>query len=244
MILVDERIGSKHMAAMIPDSELSHLDAGDACWCASDGTMVGAEVKRLGDAISCMYDGRLADEQIPKMTAIYDVKYLIIEGSYRPEPGTGVLQQWREFDSSKETKCGRWTDCQQGRRRLMFSSFTSWLTSMECLGGLRLRHTLSSEMTASLLRSLHDWWQREGHSSFDVMHEFQGDGAALTRPQLLMRIAAQFPGIGWVKSAAVARHFKSLEAMVNAGANDWVKIDGIGRTIARRVREAITNDTE
>lgn len=240
MILIDDRIGSKHLQLLIPGSELTRLEAGDACWSGADGTLVGVEVKRLSDAVACMFTGRLADEQVPKLRSSYDVVYLVIEGVYRPCPQSGVLQSWQEFPSGKETKCGRWTDAtSHGRQRLMFSSFVSWMSSIEILGGLRVRNTVSPESTAALLSSMYSWWQRDlgEHRSFDVMHE--GNGAAMTRPQLVRRMAALLPGIGWVKSAAVERRFKTPDRMVNSDRGEWMEIDGIGPTIADRVVRAL-----
>ena len=242
-IVIDDRIGSKHLVELIADSELSHLDAGDACWVGNDGSLVGVEIKRVSDAVSCMFSGRLADHQLPLMTKLYDYRYLVIEGQYRPCPASGVMQRWLEFDSQKEVKCGKWVDAQCGRQRLMFSSFESWLCSMEILGGVRVRNTNSTLQTAALLVALYNWWQRESgsHKSFDVMHQHEGNGAALTRPAMLRRMAALLPGIGWIKSAAVAKHFGSVERMVNAPPSEWMEIEGIGKGIARNVTEAIVN---
>lgn len=204
MILVDSRVGSKHLAPLIRNSELTQLDSADAAFSTVDGRLVGVEVKKVNDAVQCMYTGRLADDQIPKMRATYDVCYLVVEGVYRPEPGTGVLQLWREFDSTKPVKCGQWYDVQSGRKRLMFSAFESWLSTISTLGGVSVRNTSSVDTTAALLSVLYNWWQRGDHRSFDAMHWSEGDSAVLSRPTMLRRMVALLPHIGWIRSAVLA----------------------------------------
>ena len=226
MILIDSRVGSKHLAPLIRNSELTQLDSADAAFSTVDGRLVGVEVKKVNDAVQCLYTGRLADEQIPKMRAQYDVCYLVIEGVYRPELESGVLQLWREFDSSKPVKCGQWHDVTSGRKRLMYQAFEMWLTSIERMGGVSLRVTPNSAATASLLTSLYNWWQRDDHASFSVMHSSEGSGGAtLSRPSMLRRMLALLPHVAWERSAELQRRIGSVQFRRKDGepmcAEDW-----------------------
>lgn len=238
-ILIDSRIGSKHLAPLIRNSELTQLDSADAAFSTVDGRLVGVEVKKVNDAVQCLYTGRLADEQIPKMRAQYDVCYLVIEGTYRPDPESGVLQLWREFDSSKDVKCGRWQDVTSGRKRLMYSAFESWLSTMETLGGVKVKSSTSSEGTAALLVSLYNWWQRSTHQSFDVMHSAEGVGATLSRPTMLRRMLALLPHVGWERSAVLAKRVGGVQFIRKGGRpmgpSDWA----IPREIAAKSAEDI-----
>lgn len=214
---------------------LTQLDSADVAWTGAGGVTVGAELKRVPDAVNCMFSGRLADHQLPLMRQQYDECYLIVEGLWRGEPGSGVLQQYR----GELGRWGKWVDATSGQKRLMYTTFESWLSSMEILGGVRVRWSPSPETTADLLRCLHNWWQRDRHHTFQTLHKPAGDQASLVRPSMLRRIAAELPQIGWERSAAVATHFGTLDRMANASEADWMAIEGIGKGIAAKVVRAI-----
>ena len=233
MILLDDRVGSVHYAEYLGERcTIIRLESADAAF-AGNGHTVGVEIKRVPDAVNCLYSGRLADAQIPLMRQQYDVCYLVIEGLYQPDTA-GVLQQYK----GGLGKWGHWHDARSGSKRLMYSQFEQWLSTLEVEGGVRVRHTLTPWSTANLLLALENWWSRGGHKSFHVMHN-GSDTASLTRPNMLRRIAAELPLIGWERSAAVAQHFKSVEAMVEATEAEWREIDGIGKGIAKAVVEAL-----
>jgi ERCC4-type nuclease len=247
VILLDDRGGSttreskSHyptlLASLIPGAILTRLDSADVAFTGTRGITVGIELKRVTDALSCMYSGRLADLQLPTMAQAYDIRYLIVEELYRAEPNTGVLQRYQ----GKLGQWGRWTDAIAGRNRVMYSAFEMWLHTLSEQGGARLEKTADIEGTASLIQALYCWWQREEHASYNVMHLSQGDTAALSRPTVMRRIAAQLPHIGWKRSEVVAKRFRSVAEMAAATEEDWKSIDGIGDGIAKSVVEAINN---
>lgn len=251
LILIDDRGGATRVSAsdhyptrlqsLVPGSELTRLESGDVAFSGVNGITIGIELKKVQDALSCIFSSRLADTQLPLMAQVYDVRYLIVEELYRAEPGSGVLQRWKTFPSEKDVKCGKWYDAHAGRNRVTYSTFELWLHTMSELGGARLERCADIEATASLITALHVWWNRDEHKSFNVMYESTGDSAVLSRPTMLRRMAALLPGIGWIRSAAVAKHFGSVERMVNAPVSEWLEIDGIGKGIASKVAEAITN---
>lgn len=51
------------------------------------------------------------------------------------------------------------------------------------------------------------------------------------------------PGIGWEKSQRVLAHFGSVHAAVNASVEEWMKIEGVGRTMAERIYRSYRKDT-
>lgn len=233
---MDERVGSKHYAALIGSKAVvTRLDYGDAAFNGYGGIAVGIEIKKLLDAVSCMYTGRLADHQIPGMAMAYDVRYLVVEGLYQPEPGSGVLQYYK----GELGKWGRWVDASAGKKRLMYSAFESWLTTLEVQGGCRVKSTPSSAVTAMWLLQQWSWWQREDHASFHTFHTAPGS-AELVRPGFTRRVAAELPGVGWEKSKAVIEKFPTVERMVNATEKEWREIDGVGPKIAKAAVEALT----
>jgi ERCC4-type nuclease len=249
VILIDDRGGAKAKSAadhyptrlqqLIPSSILTRLESGDVAFSGVNGIGIGIELKKVADALSCIYSSRLADTQLPGMAEAYDVRYLIIEEPYRAEPGTGVLQRWKAFPSEKDVICGRWHDCHAGRNRITYSTFELWLHTMSELGGARLERTADIGATASLIMALHVWWNREDHRSMFVFAEHQGTGAALSRPTFTRRAAALLPHIGWEKSKAVEEKFGTVSNMVNAPESAWLEIDGVGKKITAEARKAL-----
>jgi ERCC4-type nuclease len=231
------------LQALIPNSVLTRLDSGDVAFSGANGITVGIELKRVQDALSCLYSSRLADTQLPAMAQQYDIRYLVVEEPYRAEPGTGVLQRWKAFPSSKETVCGRWYDAHAGRNRVMYSTFEMWLHTMSELGGARLERTADVEGTASLITALAVWWSREEHKSFNVMSD-PAMTAELSRPTMTRRMYALLPGIGWERSKAVAQRFHTVADAVSATEKEWAEIDGIGKVIAKRAVEALNGETD
>jgi ERCC4-type nuclease len=237
VLLIDDRTGSKHYAALIPNSVITRLESGDVAF-EGNGVTVGVEIKKILDAVSCMYSGRLADHQIPLMRQMYDVCYLIVEGLWRPEPESGILQYYK----GELGKWGKWLDVTSGRKRLLASSFELWLSTMEIQGGLRMRTSISSETTASLLMSLYQWWQREDHSSFNVLQEATGDTAVLSRPTMLRRMIALLPRVGWERSKELSQRFRGVRFIRNNGQparlDDWYIPNEIAEATAIKIQEA------
>jgi ERCC4-type nuclease len=229
--VVDQRTGSNHLAKLLPGSQLELLEYGDVAF-TGGGHLIGIELKTISDAISSMLSGRFADYQAPGMCQLYDVRYLIVEGYYRADPESGMVQ-WRRGKD--------WTDIYSGHSRVLWKSLDGWLTSIEQLGGFHIRRTTSVGETVATIIALYDWWQKVDHTSFHVFNTAY-DAAAIDRPGLCRRVAAQLPLIGWERSADVSKHFGTVFDMVTATEAEWLTIDGIGKGIATKVQKAIHGD--
>ncbi len=55
---------------------------------------IGIEYKKLDDVVQCIKSGRLTGTQLPKMLALYDICFLLVEGIPRPHPETGQLLRY------------------------------------------------------------------------------------------------------------------------------------------------------
>lgn len=244
-ILIDDRGGARKrgddyptkLQALIPHSELCRLDSGDVAF-AGAGVTVGIELKKVSDALSCMFSSRLADVQLPKMAEMYDIRYLVIEDLYRAEPGTGVLQRYK----GELGRWGQWYDAHIGQRRMMYSTFELWLHTLTEKGGARLERTHGIEETASLIQALYTWWSRDDHKSFDVFHQHEGDTASLTRPTLMRRILALLPHVGWERSGLLVDKFPTVRAMVEAKEQDWYIERQIAGKSAKDIMEALNGE--
>lgn len=96
------------------------------------------------------------------------------------------------------------------------------------------------------ISTLYKWWtgkeyeEHRGHLAiFDRMRDGLVDRAILVRPSLCRMVSAQLPGIGIQKSEMVAGHFGSVSNMVGADISEWEEIDGIGRTMAVKIYNAL-----
>jgi ERCC4-type nuclease len=111
-----------------------------------------------------------------------------------------------------------------------------FLTSMEMCFPVHVRRSFDRAESAAIIRGLHHWFTDktfEEHRS-GCAFDYSGE-PVLHRPTLLRRIAAQLKGIGWKRSQAVERHFSSVPDMILAPEEEWRRIPGVGKTIAKDV---------
>lgn len=218
---------------------LKRLDFGDLSWTGNgEGgrpVLVGVEYKKLGDILGCMHDGRLAGHQLVGMRGLYEECYLVVEeGAIKESPSTGELMVARGAG---------WVQAGHSRRGVMWREYEHYLTSLETLGGMKLRRTRGTWETVSTLKALYTWWTAkdwEAHGTLKVIYQPQGPVVAMRKPTPLERFAAILTGIGWERARAVARHFKSIREAVNAGEKEWAEIEGIGKGIAGKVQRDLS----
>jgi len=239
VITIDSRVGSKELIGHFAKgvAQLGHLEYADAAFTGVKGksvVSVGVERKALSDLLSSMQTGRLAGVQLNGLLACYDVVYLVVEGIYKVDHSGRILVP----------RGGSWLPFHLGRRQFTSRELDGFVNSLCIEAGFLVRETHTLHGTAMLIYNLYRWWQKESHHSLLAMHKhrFPDDGAGgviLQPPSLARRIAAELPGIGWKRSLDVAAHFGSVERMMEASVEEWTKIPGIGKTIAKKVVEEI-----
>ena len=234
MILIDSREGSVEMSHLIADSIIVTLEFGDASFMGTgpDGDVsIGIERKKISDLMNSIATGRLSGHQLPGLLTEYDKVYIIVEGVWRGNPATDIVESNR----------GRnWVDITHGRK-FRASDIWSFLTTLENTGVI-VRTTRNMTETCAMISNLERWWTKEWgrHRSHLALHK--GTPTALlatSPPSLIRRIAAELPHIGFDRGRLVEQHFGSVAEMVNASMEEWEKIRGIGRLTAREVFEAI-----
>jgi len=245
MIQIDTRAGSEQFIPLVRNLGLEvepcRLDFGDACfmgWGPNQALCsVGLEIKSVSDCIACVISGRFAGHQLPGLIRSYDHIWLLVYGICRTR-ADGILEEARY-----PQRGGMYFAPIGGGKRLWFArDLESWFLSMQIMGGLRVHRVGTVAEAAQWLKTLYAWHQREEHKSHLAMYsskEIYSDAALLAKPSLARRIAAQLPGVGYVKSSAVAAQFKSVEEMVAAAPGDWAQIDGIGKQLSQRIWMAI-----
>jgi len=241
MITIDSRVGSKELVPHFAKgvATLGHLEFGDASFIGLDhGNVVtiGIERKALSDFLSSMQTGRLAAVQLPGLRACYNHVYVIVEGIYKSDQNGRILIP----------RGGSWVGFHLGRRQFMARELDNFINSLCVEAGVMVRETSNMHRTAGLIYNLHNWWQKKSHESVQAMHKhrFSEDpmsGILLQPPSLLRRMSAELKGVGWKRSKEVADHFKSVKDMIEAREKEWLKIPGIGKTLAKSIMEELTS---
>jgi ERCC4-type nuclease len=221
------------MARRVP-AELTTLRFGDVAIVGHgpDGPItIGVERKRITDLWGSLTSGRLAGHQLTGLIDEYRYRWLLVEGPYRErEDGLIEVPQGR----------GEWR-----RLSVLALDLEAWLLTLQLRGGLALWRTWDVHETVRFIAALHQWWTKpwDEHAGHLALHT-PPDSAILTRPKLIVRVAAELPGIGYKKAHRVSRKFQTVQEMANAEEGTWQEIDGIGPTISRAVTLAIQRGIE
>lgn len=245
-ILVDSRVGSKEIGPFLstlglPVEEVK-LDYGDFAFEGNGPNgpvLIGVERKRLGDMLTSMRSGRLAGHQLQGLISTYSPAYLLVEGIFR-RGQDGVLEAPQGWGR------GGWGPFKLGSQAFLFSEMDNFLTSLENIAGLKIRYSSSKTATAQTLQSLHAWWGKpwDRHKSLGVIYTPPPATLEMMEPSLLRKIAVQLPGVGWEKSIAVERKWRTTLDMILAEVEDWESLPGFGKTLANRIVTALRSPEE
>lgn len=246
-VLIDNRAGSVDLIKYKPldeTGELCRLDYGDVLIVgngATDNVLVGIEVKSIWDLLSSVSTGRLQATQVTGMLEQFDVCWLLYYGEYRPAIRDGRLQvkkgeQWKGFSI--------------GSREVPYGYLEGLLFDLAVLN-VHVKHVRDIREAAIWIGCLHRWWSKpwakhKGMRCFDESVKMNGEVArASIMPRLddktlfRARVAKEFPGMGYERAVKAAEYFGSVKEMVNASSDEWVKVDGIGKVIAKAVVKAV-----
>lgn len=236
MILIDPRVGSKDLYPPLKSFrypvKLSPLEYGDVAFTGRGPderpVLVGVEVKKIGDVLSCIQDGRFAGHQLPGLQQSFEVYWLLVEGLTRA--GKGGL----EIHGSRG-----WYEPQG--RRMSYAAFIHWMLTMEIRGGCRIARTADRAETVAWVASLYTWWTEkkwDKHESVHAIHDDPGElkpyMVALLRPTKRQMIAAKL--LGAKTGLEALKHFGCITNMVLATEKEWMEVKGVGR---ERAREAM-----
>ena len=208
---------------------------------------VGIERKALKDWIDSFYSGRFSGHQLPGLldpNQGYQVVYVIVEGIWRMHHETGLVQvPTKDYGKSKKVQ---WVDLNIGTdthpKGMMWRELEAAFTTFELKGGVIFRRTRDRNETCKLVATLYHWWvgkEWAEHKSHLRFRTSEVDPQVLVKPSLARQVAALLPGIGWTKSAAAAGQFKTVYDMVQASEKDWQEVDGVGKSMAKKIWLAV-----
>jgi ERCC4-type nuclease len=195
---------------------------------------VGIERKTVDELLGAWADDRFVGTQLPGLLNSYDVPVLVVEGKSWMDPRSGVVM------------LGKW-DAGRGRSRHLWTNYIKFQLSLLFKGRIVIWPTRSKMETVAFLHSVHDWYQKRWTDHKAVYRIDDGesaDPAMLDERTLRRRVAAQLPGVGWVRSKKVEQAFPSVISMMTATETDWKDALGIrdGRKIARGIVSAILRE--
>lgn len=240
VVTVDDRAGSRELAPLLErlelDVEVKRLPFADMAfegWGPKGRCRVGIERKTVRDMLNSLESGRFPDHQLTGMLEDYDFSFLVVEGNYRRDPVTGLLQT--------PVHGGWWTVKAGPQRTYPYTRLEHGLLTLELHTPLKVRRVGGIRETASFVWSLAHYYQKQWreHSTLKVFYDNAPPETYVWRVGLVRRVAKEFPLIGWERSAVVAARFKSVRDMVNASAAEWMEIPGVGDGIAGKVCAAI-----
>lgn len=250
MILVDSRTGSKellnplrHMGAQ---AQLETLDAADFAFSGNgpDGPVViGVERKTVGDLIESMRGRRLSGHQVRLLSSCYDLQFLIVEGQFRPNPETHVLE-------TRNVDWGKWYT--GFGKPMHYGELASYIIGLGA-NGIPVTRTGSESETAAWVVWLWKYYQKEWleHKSLRSIYAPPPSRPAgkmvWEEPSLVTKMAAQIPGVDQ-KAWMVGKKFSTPVEMVNASEQDWIiggepkngrKVTVIGKVLAKKIVEEL-----
>lgn len=207
-----------------------HLPAGDICFTGDgpDGPcVVGIERKTIKGLLSDIRSGRFSGEQLPKLLDHYDFIFLVVEGRYRGNWATGILEEKRGRD---------WGPLTIGTTHFVVLELESFLNTIACFTPVKVRRTLEPHETIEYVLGLHHTFSKpwHKHSAHVAIHRPENH-VMVGRASTVRRVSYALTGIGWERSLAVDKAFSSVADMCEASPKDYEALPGFGKVLSKQV---------
>lgn len=243
MILIDYRTGSKELAPYVHTKhEITTLEYGDASFVGmgdNEPTFVCIERKAIGDLVQSMASGRLSGHQLIGMLEQYTHIYLLVEGIWRPNPKSGVLEKLRGK---------KWVPVHHGSRKYMARDIYNYINTLAVMCNVIPVFTASIQQSGYWMDCTHAWWMKEwkdhkSHLKFhrqDVMPK-KRRAVLLRRPTSFERIISGVSGVGFDTATLLQKHFHTPMELALATEEQLLSVKGIGKKIAKMIIKELRN---
>lgn len=240
-LFVDPRVGSleivKYLQIPCEVTSLKYGDVAFAGWGIDDEVWsIGIERKTIRDLANSILSGRLSGHQLLGLLDWYHVTYILVEGRYRIARD-GVLELpetrgWRPLQGHKKSG-----------HMFGYEEIANYLNTLAIVANVRIWFTDDLAMTGRWIRHTYYWWQKkfsEHRAHLDFVHQGPPPKRARwTRPTLEQRMIKELTDIGWDRSEEIVKVFPTMEEIMKAKPEDFVKIPKIGKVMAEKIYQEL-----
>lgn len=201
---------------------------------------VGIERKRIGEITGTIAgDKRFVGRQLPKLLKAHpEFPILIVEGLVKPD-FDGTLLKGKMIDRRRDNKPPMVLFYDDRFDRTTYERYQKFLASVRFKARLIVVPTADDVETASLVAAWYRWFDKpwNSHTSVYRVEESGPDSAILDERTFKRQTFAQWPGVGWKRSARVSRYFDSIEEGATADVKQWMAALGVkeGKKTATRL---------
>lgn len=234
MLLLDNRIGSKHLLSSLQkevEVSLERLEFGDVAFTSKEGKAIGIEIKSIGEFLSDVISNRFTGYQVPGLLDTFDWVYVVVEGLWKRQPSNGIGiyhgREWRNFNT--------------GNRSYTYRELCKRVNSLSILGNIRVIFTASQTDTIELILSLHEWWS-EGfhhHKTLSTFYSKPPEKVSFKPPSLFRRMMKEVDGLGWERTKLLEEKYPSVQSLLQASEKELAQIPGIGKVVAREIYHSL-----
>lgn len=243
MILIDYRRGSKELAPYIHSKhEIATLEYGDVSFVGlgdNAPAFVCVERKVIGDLVQSMASGRLSGHQLIGMMEKFTHIYLLVEGIWRPNPESGILEKWRNKG---------WAPVHHGKRKYMARDIYNYINTLAAICGVIPVFTSSIQQSGYWIDCVWNWWQKswKDHKSHLKFHRQEvkpkhKESVILRRPTAFERIVSGISNVSWTTATELQKHFKTVMQLALASEEQLKSVPGIGPKTAKIIIRELRN---
>lgn len=243
MIQIDYRKGSKELAPYIHSKhEIVTLEYGDVSFVGmgdNEPAFVCIERKTIGDLVQSMSSGRLSGHQLVGMLEDFTHIYLLVEGIWRPNPKSGMLEKLHGKS---------WTPVHHGKRKYMARDVYNYINTLAVMCGVIPVFTSTLQQSGYWIDCVYSWWMKgwEQHKSHLKFHRQQVSpkkkGKVLLRqPTSFERIVSGISSVGFDTATLLQKHFRTPMDLALASEKQLMDVKGIGKKTAKMIIKEMRN---
>jgi len=204
--------------------------------------MIGVEVKSISDLANSLMEGRLQSSehdagQLRTMQLTYAQTWLVYYGEHRPCPQTGALQFPRHRNPPE------WVNYSIGKKPVLYSYIYNFLSSPSFLSlGVNVQRFRDlSEVAFWIGHCLYREWNKPWHKHGSLATTNKSSICNDFLPQMderqyaRLKTATTLPHMGYTRALAASKHFTSIRQMINASAEEWRHVEGVGKTVSKAI---------